>query len=201
VIVVGLTGSIAMGKSTVAQMFVEAGWPVFDADAAVHAYYGGEGAVVIEAAFPGVVVDGVVDRKLLSAKVLGDDEAIRKLEAIVHPAVGIARQKFLAKAFAERRRGVVLDIPLLFETGGEKRCDVVVVVSASAESQRQRALSRPGLTAERFDALLARQVPDAVKRRKAHYVVDTEVTKDDTRRRVGDFVRAIVGLPGSYRGG
>lgn len=200
-IIVGLTGSIAMGKSTVGQMFVAAGWPVFDADAAVHAYYSAEGARVVDAAFPGVVIEGVVDRKRLSAQVLGDDEAIRKLEAIVHPAVGIVREKFLAKASSERRRGVVLDIPLLLETGGEKRCDVVVVVSASAESQRQRALSRPGLTAERFDALLARQVPDAVKRRKAHYVVDTDLTLADSRRQVGDFVRAIIGLPGSYRGG
>jgi dephospho-CoA kinase len=200
VIVVGLTGSIAMGKSTVAQMFVAAGWPVFDADAAVHAFYGAEGAGVVDAAFPGVTVDGVVDRKLLSAKVLGDNEAIHKLEAIVHPAVGIARQTFLAKAYDDRRRGVVLDIPLLFETGGEKRCDVVVVVSASSESQRQRALSRPGLDAKRFDALLARQVPDAVKRRKAHYVVDTEMTMQDSARQVGDLVRAIVGLPGGYRG-
>ena len=199
-IVVGLTGSIAMGKSTVGQMFADAGWPVFDADAAVHVYYSGDGARVVEAAFPGVAVDGVVDRKLLSARVLGDNEAIGKLEAIVHPAVGIVREKFLATAFTERRRGVVLDIPLLFETGGEKRCDVVVVVSASAEAQRQRALSRPGLTAERFDALLARQVPDAVKRRKAHYVVDTGLTMQDSRRQVGDLVRAIVGLPGSYRG-
>ena len=200
-IVVGLTGSIAMGKSTVGQMFADAGWPVFDADAAVHVYYSGDGARVVEAAFPGVAVDGVVDRKLLSARVLGDNEAIGKLEAIVHPAVGIVREKFLATAFTERRRGVVLDIPLLFETGGEKRCDVVVVVSASAEAQRQRALSRPGLTAERFDALLARQVPDAVKRRKAHYVVDTGLTMQDSRRQVGDLVRAIVGLPGSYQRG
>jgi len=201
VIVVGLTGSIAMGKSTVGQMFADAGWPVFDADAAVHVYYSSDGARVVEAAFPGVAVDGVVDRKLLSARVLGDNEAIGKLEAIVHPAVGIVREKFLATAFTERRRGVVLDIPLLFETGGEKRCDVVVVVSASAEAQRQRALSRPGLTAERFDALLARQVPDAVKRRKAHYVVDTGLTMQDSRRQVGDLVRAIVGLPGSYQRG
>ena len=199
-IVVGLTGSIAMGKSTVAQMFVQSGWPVFDADAAVHAFYRSEGADVVERAFPGVAVDGVVDRGLLSAKVLGDAEAIRKLEAIVHPAVGIAREHFLAKALAERRRGVALDIPLLFETGGEKRCDFVVVVSASAQSQQQRALSRPGMTAERLDALRARQIPDAEKRRKAHFVVDTDLTMSDTARQIGDFVRAVVGVPGGYRG-
>jgi dephospho-CoA kinase len=180
-------------------MFVAAGWPVFDADAAVHAYYAGEGAGLIEASFPGVSVEGRVDRQLLSARVLGDNAAIRKLESIVHPAVGNMRESFLAKAFGERRRGVVLDIPLLFETGGEKRCDLVVVVSASAESQRQRALSRPGLDAARFEALLARQVPDAVKRRKAHYIVDTDQTMADTARQVGDLVRAIVGLPGGYR--
>jgi len=199
-IVVGLTGSIAMGKSTVGRMFVEAGWPVFDADSAVHDYYRSEGARVIEAAFPGVVVDGAVDRKRLSARVLGDDAAIRKLEAIVHPAVGAAREAFLAKAFAERRRGAVLDVPLLFETGGERRCDLVVVVSASPAAQRQRALARPGMTAERFQALLERQVADAEKRKKAHFVVDTDTTMADTRRQIGDLLRAIVGLPGSYRG-
>jgi dephospho-CoA kinase len=168
---------------------------LFDADAAVHDFYRSEGAKVVEAAFPGVTTDGAVDRKLLSARVLGDGVAIAKLESIVHPAVAVAREKFLAKARSERRAGVVMDVPLLFETGGEKNCDVIVVVSASPEAQRRRALARPGMTAERFDALLARQVPDAIKREKADFVIDTNLPMEDCRAQVREIVRAIARGP------
>jgi dephospho-CoA kinase len=195
-ILVGLTGSIAMGKSTVSRMFEDAGWPVFDSDAAVHEFYRSEGARRVEAAFPGVLVDGEIDRKRLSAQVLGNEEAIRRLEAIVHPEVGRLRSGFRERAAVERRRGIVYDVPLLFETGGERNCDVVVVVSASAASQRARALARPGMSAEKFDAMLGRQTPDAEKRRRAHYVIDTERTLEDTRRQVQDLIRALIGAPG-----
>ena len=195
-IIAGLTGSIAMGKSTVAQMFASLGWPVFDADAAVRQFYAAEGAALIEAEFPGVVVDGAVDRIRLSPRVLGDAAAMARLEAIVHPAVARLRHAFLDKAAEQRRRGVVLDIPLLFETHGESAVDIVVVVSASAAAQRERARLRPDMTAEKFDAILARQTPDAEKRRQAHFVIDTSGTLADSRRQAEDFVRAVVGLPG-----
>jgi len=193
---VGLTGSIAMGKSTVSRMFEEGGWPVFDSDAAVHEFYRSEGARLVEAAFPGVLVEGEIDRKLLSAHVLGDDAAIRRLEAIVHPEVARRRAGFYERAATERRRGIVYDVPLLFETGGERNCDVVVVVSASAESQRARALARPGMTAEKFDAILKRQTPDVEKRRRAHSVIDTDQPLGDTRRQVQDLIRALASAPG-----
>lgn len=195
-IVAGLTGSIAMGKSTVAEMFAALGWPVFDADAAVRAFYAAEGAAVVEAAFPGVAVDGVVDRNKLAPRVLNDAAAMAKLEAIVHPAVARYRRAFLHSARESRRRGVVLDIPLLFETGGARAVDIVVVVSAGHAAQRARALARPGMTPDKFDALLARQIPDAEKRRRAHYVIDTSGTFDNSRQQVADFCRAVVALPG-----
>jgi len=198
-LIAGLTGSIAMGKSTVAQMFTSLGWPVFDADAAVRQFYAAEGAVLIEAEFPGVVVDGVVDRNRLSARVLGDPEAMARLEAVVHPAVAKLRRAFLDKTAEQRRRGVVLDIPLLFETHGEASVDLIVVVSAGAAAQRERALARPGVTAEKFDALLARQTPDAEKRRRAHFIIETGGTLDDSRRQAEGFIRAVVGLPGRIR--
>lgn len=199
-ITLGLTGSIAMGKSTVSRMFVEAGWPVFDSDSAVHEFYRSEGAKRVEAAFPGVLVGGAIDRQLLSARVLGDDEAIGRLEAIVHPEVGLRRAGFFERAASERRRGIVFDIPLLFETGGERSCQVIAVVSASEPSQRARALARPGMTEEKFAAIQKRQTPDAEKRRRAHYVIDTETTIEDTRRQVRDLVRALIGGPGTERG-
>ncbi len=198
-IIVGLTGSIAMGKSTVSRMFEACGWPVFDSDSAVHEFYRSEGAKRVEAAFPGVLVDGQIDRKRLGAYVLGNDDAIRRLEALVHPEVAARRVGFLERGEAERRRGVVLDVPLLFETGGERACQVVAVVSATAESQRARALRRPGMTADKFEAILERQTPDAEKRRRAHCVIDTETTLGDTRRQVQDFTRALVGTPGRIR--
>jgi dephospho-CoA kinase len=195
-VIVGLTGSIAMGKSTVAGMLRDLGAPVFDADAAVHEIYRGEKAKLVEAAFPGVLVDGAVDRARLSAQVVNDPAAMKRLEAIVHPAVGEWRARFLDEARKAGRRAAILDIPLLFETGGERRVDVVVVVSAPPEVQRARAVSRPGADAARFEALLARQVPDVEKRRRAHFVIDTGGSLESSRRQARDFLRAIVGCEG-----
>lgn len=189
----GLTGSIAMGKSATAKMFAEAGVPVHDADAAVHALYAGRAVPLIEAAFPGTTADGKVDRTRLGEAVLGKPEAIARLEAIIHPLVHEAEADFLARARAEGRRMVVLDIPLLFETGGERRMDAVVVVSAPVEVQRERALARPGMTVQRLDAILARQMPDADKRRRAHFIIETGSGLDPARRAVRSVIRALSG--------
>ena len=174
-LLIGLTGSIGMGKSETAKMFARHGVPVCDSDALVHALYDEGGAAVepVGAAFPGVVVDGRVDRERLSREVVGKPEAMRKLEAIVHPLVAKAQQALLERADTGGVAMVVLDIPLLFETGGRARVDVVVVVSAPAELQRQRVLARPGMTAEKLDAILKKQMPDADKRARADFVVDT----------------------------
>jgi dephospho-CoA kinase len=172
-IILGLTGSIGMGKSTTADFFRALGVPVHDSDAVVHALYAGRAAPLIEAAFPGTVTHGTVDRARLSAAVLGKPEALRRLEAIVHPLVREEETAFLEKARATRQPLVVLDIPLLFESGGEKRVDKVLVVTAPPEVQRARVLARPGMTAEKLDAILARQTPDAEKRARADFVVDT----------------------------
>ncbi len=198
-IVLGLTGSIAMGKSTAAAMFRRLGWPLFDADEAVHRFYRSPAAQQVEAAFPGVLVDGVVDRAKLAAQVLGDGEALQRLEAIVHPAVAEYRKAFLAAAAAARRPAVVLDIPLLMETNAESAVDVVVVVSASEHSQRARALARPGMTVEKLAAIRAKQRPEAEKRRRAHYVIDTDGTLESTAKQVEDLTRAIVGIAGGRR--
>ena len=191
----GLTGSIAMGKSTAARFFAEAGIPVHDADAAVHRLYAGEAVAPIEAAFPGTT-NGGVDRDKLAAAVVGDPAAIKRLEAIVHPLVRAASERFLKQAQAQGARVVVLDIPLLFETGGEGRVDAIVVVSAPAAFQRRRALGRAGMTAEKFDALIARQMPDAEKRARAHFVVDSSRSYDSARAQVRGILRAVAGLPG-----
>ena len=174
-IIIGLTGSIGMGKSTTAGLFAAEGAPVYDADAEVHALYAPGGAAVapIEAAFPGVVRDGAVDRAALGQRVLGDEAAMKRLEAIVHPLVGLSRVQFFEAAKAQGADVVVLDIPLLFETGGESRVDAVVVVSADAALQRKRVLERPGMTPEKLDAILVRQTPDAEKRARADFVIDT----------------------------
>jgi dephospho-CoA kinase len=188
VIVIGLTGSIGMGKSTTAAMFAAEGAPVYDADAEVHILQGPGGAAVapIEAAFPGVVKNGAVDRGELGGRVLGDAAAIKRLEAIVHPLLGASRAAFFERAEAERALMVVLDIPLLFETGGEKRVDAVVVASAPADIQRERVLARPGWNAGRLDAVLAKQLPDAEKRARADFIVDTghglEPAREQVRR-------------------
>jgi dephospho-CoA kinase len=192
-LVLGLTGSIGMGKSTTAAMFEAEGVPVYDSDAAVHALYAAGGAAVasVEAAFPGVVIDGAIDRAKLSAKVVGDPEALAKLEAIVHPLVGAHRIGFFQKAQAENHQIVVLDIPLLFETGGQKSVDKVVVVSAPPEVQRARVLARPEMTAEKFEAILARQTPDAEKRARADFVIDTGQGVEHARKQVRDLLTLL----------
>jgi dephospho-CoA kinase len=196
VFVLGLTGSIGMGKSTTAAMFRALGVPVHDSDAAVHRLYAERAAPAIEAAFPGVTAGGVVDRKRLGERVLGDAAAMKRLEAIVHPLVREEEAAFRIRAVAGRASLAALDIPLLFETGGEDRVDAVVVVTAPADVQRARVLARPGMTPERFEALLARQLPDARKRARAHFVVDTGRGVDCARRQVGAIVRALAGVQG-----
>jgi dephospho-CoA kinase len=190
---VALTGSIGMGKSTVGKMFAALGVPLFDADAAVHALYAPGGAAVeaIRAAFPAAVAGAAVDRTVLSQLVLNDAAKIRQLEAIVHPLVGQLRQQFLDEAEARGEPFVLLDIPLLFEGQGHKTADAIVVVSAPAEQQRARVLARPGMTAEKFAAILARQVPDADKRRLAHHVIDTGTSLEDTEAQVKALVAEL----------
>ena len=185
-LLVGLTGSIGMGKSETARMFAALGVPVYDADAAVHALYDVGGAAVgaIGAAFPGSVKDGKVDRAALGAMTLGDSDAIKKLEAIIHPLVGQAQMDFLHQAEAGGATVVVLDVPLLFETRGETRVDAVVVVSAPADVQRARVLALHGMTEEKFEHILKRQTADAAKRAQAHYVIDTHLGLDHARERV-----------------
>jgi dephospho-CoA kinase len=195
-LILGLTGSIGMGKSTTAKFFREAGVPVHDSDAAVHRLYEGEAVAPVEAAFPGTVTDGRVDRAKLSGKLIGNPDAIKRLEAIVHPLVRAVSQRFMQAQAGRGARAIVLDVPLLFETGGEKNVDAVVVVSAPADVQRARVLSRPGMTVERLDALLARQMPDAEKRARAHFVVDSSRSFDSARAQVRGIVRAIASLPG-----
>jgi dephospho-CoA kinase len=194
-LVLGLTGSVGMGKSTTAGFFVEAGVPVHDADAAVHRLYAGEAVPLIEAAFPGTTSDGTVDRTLLARRVLGDPAALKRLEAIVHPLVQASERRFLADAEARGDKVVVLDIPLLFETAGEQRVDAVVVVSAPAAVQRARVMERPGMTAEKFDAILAQQMPDPEKRRRADFVVDTSQSFDAARAQVGAVLAASATMP------
>jgi dephospho-CoA kinase len=194
--VLGLTGSIGMGKSTAAGFFREAGVPVHDSDAVVHRLYEGEAVAAIEAAFPGVTVDGRIDRGRLGEKLVGRPEAIKQLEAIVHPLVRAVSERFIAEQRARSARVIVLDIPLLFETGGEKRVDAVVVVSAPPDVQRARVLARAGMTAERLDALLARQMSDAEKRARAHFVVDSSRSFDSARAQIHGILRAVSALPG-----
>ena len=195
-IIAGLTGSIAMGKSTVGAMFAELGVPTFDSDHAVRDFYAGEGATAIEAAFPGAVVSGQVDRERLGSRVLGDAEALRRLEGLVHPAVAQARVQFLDRAEAAGRRLVIVDVPLLFETGGDANVDLVVVVSAPESIQRERAMGRPGMTEAKLKAILSRQTSDAEKRRRAHFVIDTRGRLELTRAVVGQFVRSTAALAG-----
>src|SRR5665811_571269 len=194
-IILGLTGSIGMGKSTTAKLFAEAGVPVYDADATVHMLYEGEAAPSIEAAFPGTTVDGKVDRARLSARVVHDPAAMRQLEQIVHPMLGASRQKFLHDAEQSGASVAVVDVPLLFETGGEKRVDAVVVVTTTPEIQRQRILARDNMTGERIDAILARQLSDAEKRKRADFVVDTSHGLDPVRARIRDILDQAVKMP------
>jgi dephospho-CoA kinase len=190
-IIIGLSGSIGMGKSTASAMFRRMGIPVYDSDASVHVVLGKGGAAVrpIDAAFPGVVVDGAVDRDALGKRVFGDDVALKTLESIVHPLVRARQDNFLKRCAARRAPLVVLDIPLLFEVRLDVRCDVLVVVSAPAFIQAARVLARPGMTAEKFDGILARQMPDAEKRRRADFVVPSGRGKAETLRRLTQIAR------------
>ncbi|MDQ6434168.1 dephospho-CoA kinase [Mesorhizobium sp. LHD-90] len=192
-IVLGLTGSIGMGKSTTARMFAEAGVPVHDSDDAVHRLYAGKAAPLVEAAFPGTLKDGAIDRAELSKHVLGKPEALKQLESIVHPLVRADADAFLARHRLAGAPLAVLDIPLLFETGGRNRVDKVVVVTAEPEIQRQRVLARPGMTEAKFAAILAKQVPDAEKRRRADYLIDTGLGMDSARAAVAAIVTDLVG--------
>ena len=198
-IVLGLTGSIGMGKSTTAKMFAEAGVPVHDSDEAVHRLYRGAAAPLVEAAFPGTMHDGAVDRAALANQVLGRPEALKRLEAIVHPLVRADAQAFLAKHRAAGAPLVVLDIPLLFETGGRDRVDKVVVVTAPAEIQRERVLSRPGMTEEKFQAILASQVPDERKREMADYLIDTSLGMEAARASVAAVIADLTGGNGARK--
>ncbi|MGD0144340.1 MAG: dephospho-CoA kinase [Rhizomicrobium sp.] len=190
---VGLTGSIGMGKTETAKMFARLGIPVYDADAAVHALYepGGGAVLLIADAFPGTVVDGRVDRAELAKRVTADKDGFQKLEKIVHPLVGLQQREFLDQAARNGAELVVLDIPLLFETGGHARVDAVVVVSAPHDVQRARVLSRPGMTPDKLDHILSRQVPDAEKRAQAHFVVETEHGLDHAFEQVKKIVAAL----------
>jgi dephospho-CoA kinase len=194
-IILGLTGSIGMGKSTTAKLFEEAGVPVYDADASVHQLYEGEAAPAIEAAFPGTTVDGKVDRNRLSAKVVHDAAAMKQLEQIVHPMLGASRRKFFDDAERSGAPVVVVDVPLLFETGGEKRVDAVVVVTTTPEIQRERILARDNMTGEKLDAILTRQLPDAEKRKRADFVVDTSHGLDPVRLRIRDILEQAAKMP------
>jgi dephospho-CoA kinase len=193
--ILGLTGSVGMGKSTTARFFAEEGVPVHDADAVVHRLYEGEAVAAIEAAFPGTTSAGKVDRTKLAARVLGDPAALQRLEAIVHPLVHDAERRLLAQAQARGEKVAVLDIPLLFETGGDSRVDAVVVASAPAEVQRARVLARPGMSIEKLEAILAKQMPDAEKRRRADFVVDTSQGFDAARAQVRAILDAVARMP------
>jgi dephospho-CoA kinase len=193
--ILGLTGSLGMGKSTTARFFAEEGVPVHDADAVVHQLYEGEAVAAIEAAFPGTIVDGKVDRTRLAGRVLNDAGALARLEAIVHPLVNAAERRLLAQADAAGVKVAVLDIPLLFETGGDRRVDAVVVVTAPSELQRQRVLARPGMTVEKLEAILAKQMPDAEKRRRADFIVDTSQGLEAARAQVRAILAAVAKMP------
>ena len=194
-VVIGLTGSIGMGKSTAARFFAELGVPVLDADAVVHKLYDGEAVSAVEAAFPGTTTDGKVDRTKLGLQVIGDPVAMKRLEAVVHPLYREAERRFLRQAEADGAKVALLDVPLLLETGGEKRVDAVVVVSAPAEVQRARLAGRAGMTVEKLNALLAKQMPDADKRARADFVVDTSQDFDATRAQIRKILDKVMTLP------
>jgi dephospho-CoA kinase len=194
-IILGLTGSIGMGKSTTAKLFAEAGVPVYDADATVHMIYQGEAAPAIEAAFPGTTVDGKVDRRLLSARIVNDPAAIKRLEALVHPMLRRYHQTFIDQAEQVGAAVAVVDVPLLFETGGEQRVDAVVVVTTTPEIQRQRVLDRGNMTPEMLATVLDRQMPDAEKRKRSDFIVDTSDGLDPVRLRIRDILGEAARLP------
>lgn len=196
-LIIGLTGSIGMGKSATAAMFARRGVPVFDADAAVHALYESSDAHAIETAFPGVLVDGKIDRTQLAARVLGKPDELARLEKIVHPLVRDRENAFLDTAFASHARACVLEVPLLLESGADRRCDLVAVVSASAEIQRQRVLDRSGMDVTKLEAILARQMSDADKRARAHVVIPTGSGFAAAEKAVADLLRATAAMPGN----
>ncbi len=196
--ILGLTGSVGMGKSTTAQMFVSEGIPMFDADAAVHHLYAGEAVPLIEREFPGSTTNGKVDREKLSLQVVGKPEALTRLEKLVHPLVGQLRAKFMHDAAQEHARAVLLDIPLLFETGDPSKFDAVIVVSAPAEVQRERVLARPGMTPEKFEAILKRQMPDSEKRARADFVINTGEGLESARKQVKQVLAEVLS-PGWVR--
>ena len=193
--VLGLTGSLGMGKSTTAKFFAEEGIPLHDADAVVHQLYEGEATPLIEAAFPGTTNRGKVDRDKLAKKVLGSSPAIKRLEIIIHPLVGRAEARFLEEAARKGAAVVVLDIPLLFETGADQRCDAVVVVSAPPDVQQARVFERPGMTEEKFEAILFKQMPDAEKLARADFVVDTSKGFDAARAQVREILARVATMP------
>jgi dephospho-CoA kinase len=193
--ILGLTGSIGMGKTTTARLFAEEGVPVHDADAVVHKLYEGEAVPLIEAAFPGTTREGRVDRQALGKRVVGDAAALKRLEDIVHPLVRNAETRFLVDAEAAGAKAVVLDIPLLLETGGDQRVDAVVVVTAPDDVQRQRVMERPGMTAEKMETLIAKQMQDAEKRRRADFIVDSGQGLDHARMQVRQILARIANMP------
>jgi dephospho-CoA kinase len=193
--VLGLTGSIGMGKSATAAIFRASGIPVHDSDATVHALYRGAAVPLIEAAFPGTVADGVVDRTALAAQVLDNLPAIKKLEAIVHPLVKASRHAFVTEARARGERLVVVDIPLLYETGAEAETDAVLLVTAPEPVQKARLVARPGMTEEKLAAILAKQIPDAEKRRRADFIIDTSQGHDDAERQVKALLDRLLNNP------
>jgi len=192
--IIGLTGSIGMGKSTTAKMFADLGCPVFDADAAVHTLYakGGRAVPLIRAVFPDVVIDGAIDRKRLGEHMRADPLNLKVLESFIHPWVGEMRVEFLKDAQASNAKAVIFDIPLLFETGGDARVDATVVVTAPARVQRERVMSRPGITEALFQMILAKQMPDAEKRRRADYVIHTDHGLEAARTQVADILERIL---------
>ena len=190
-LVIGLTGGIGMGKSAAAERFASHGIPVFNADLCVHQLYEGEAVAAIEAAFPGVARGGKIDRKLLSEKIAGSPQRLRQLEAIVHPMVVAAEIDFLIEQENKGEKLAVLEIPLLFETGAEKRIDVTVVLSAPAELQRERVLARPGMSVDKLEHLLARQLPDAERRARADYVVDSGESLEDMHRALDKLIESL----------
>lgn len=194
-LVIGLSGSIGMGKSTAAARFRYHGVAVFDADAVVHALYNGPLAADVEAAFPGTTVDGRVDRNKLTAELLANPRRFKDLECIVHPRVRLEQRAFLHREYTRGARLAVLEIPLLFESGAEKQTDVAIVVSAESQVQRSRVLARPGMTAAKFDELLRRQMPDKHKRAKAQFVVDTSGSIDACNAQVDAIIGKLEGLP------
>jgi dephospho-CoA kinase len=198
-LVLGLTGSIGMGKSTCAGLFREAGVPVHDADAAVHELYAGAAAPLIERAFPGSTRDGKVDRQALAGMVMSDLGALRRLEAVVHPLVAAVRETFVRAAAAAGHRAVVLDVPLLLESGGHRGVDAVVVVTAPEAVQKARVMARPGMTQTRFEAILSQQMPDSRKRCMAHFIIDSGSDLPAARRQVLDVLRATATLSGKDR--